>query len=178
MPANVVITLTGPDRVGIVEEVTRALLEVDGNVESSRMARLGGEFAIIALVALPTGADTQVEAALESLTAAGYRVTVSRTESGPGVAEAGWRPYKIAVQGADHEGIIHEIAAGLSRNGITIESMETGVAQAPVSGSLLFWMTALVAAPPEVLEADWTAKLRHAAEQSGVDVDVASTGAL
>ena len=177
MRTNVVITLTGPDRVGIVEEVTQALLEIDCNVESSRMARLGGEFAIIALVTLPADTHAEVELAMAPLVAAGYRVTASRTDSGAGVVQAGWRPYKIAVQGADHEGIIHEIAAGLSRNGITIESMETGVSEAPVSGSPLFWMTALVAAPPGVVEADWTAKLRHAAEQSGVDVEVASTAA-
>jgi len=172
MPTNLVLTLTGPDRIGIVEEVTRVLFEAGGNVESSRMARLGGEFAVIALVALPGGGVGDVEDALEPLIAAGYRVTVSGTGAATGVAQAGWRPYHIAVQGADHEGIIHEIAAGLSRAGITIESIETGVTEAPISAAPLFWMTALVAVPPELVEAEWTAALKHAAEQSGVDVDV------
>lgn len=173
MRTNVVITLTGPDRIGIVEEVTQALLEVGGNVESSRMARLGGEFAIIALVAMHSESVAQIDQTLTSLVAAGYRVTVGRTERESGAAQAGWRPYKIAVQGADHEGIIHEIAAGLSHNGITIESMETGVSEAPVSGAPLFWMSALVAVPPDVAEGEWTTRLRDAADQSNVDVEVA-----
>ena len=177
MPTNLVLTLTGPDRIGIVEEVTRVLLEAVGNVESSRMARLGGEFAVIALVALPSGGIGDIEDALEPLIAAGYRVTVTRTGAAAGVVQAGWRPYRIAVQGADHEGIIHEIAGGLSSAGITIESVETGVAEAPISGAPLFWMTALVAVPPQLAEAEWTAALKHAAEQSGVDVDVAGAEA-
>ena len=172
MRTNVVLTLTGPDRIGIVEQVTDALLQVGGNVESSRMARLGGEFAIIALVATSGEGRASVESALDSLVAAGYRVTVTGTDATAGAAQAGWRPYKIAVQGADHEGIIHEIAAGLSRSGVTIESMETGVAEAPVSGAPLFWMSALVAAPPQLTEAGWIAQLHAAAEQSNVDVDV------
>jgi glycine cleavage system transcriptional repressor len=175
MPSNVVMTLTGPDRIGIVEDVTEALLEVGGNVGSSRMARLGGEFAIIALVSLPSGSVAEVERALAPLADSGYRVTVGGGVGETGAAKPGWRPYSISVQGADHEGIIHEIAAGLSHNGITIESMETGIAEAPVSGAPLFWMTALVAAPPALDESDWMAQLARAAEQSNVDVEVAAT---
>ena len=50
MQRNLVLTLTGPDRIGIVEGVTKLLVDRDGNVEMSRMARLGGEFAILMLV--------------------------------------------------------------------------------------------------------------------------------
>ena len=50
MPKNIVLTLTGRDKVGIVENVTSVIAKRDGNVESSRMARLGGEFAMLMLV--------------------------------------------------------------------------------------------------------------------------------
>jgi len=56
MKRNLVLTLTGPDRIGIVEKVTGLLLERGGNVETSRMARLGGEFAVLMLVSLPPSA--------------------------------------------------------------------------------------------------------------------------
>ena len=56
MSKNFVLTLTGPDRIGIVERVTRVLLDRGGNVETSRMARLGGEFAILMLVSMPADA--------------------------------------------------------------------------------------------------------------------------
>ena len=38
---NVVFTLTGTDRIGLVDDITELLLALDGNVETSRMARLG-----------------------------------------------------------------------------------------------------------------------------------------
>ena len=50
---NVVFTLTGTDRIGLVDDITELLLALDGNVETSRMARLGGEFAVLMLVSLP-----------------------------------------------------------------------------------------------------------------------------
>ena len=53
MDTNIVFTLTGPDRIGLVEHVTRLMLGLDGNVETSRAVRLGGEFAILMLVTLP-----------------------------------------------------------------------------------------------------------------------------
>ena len=52
MNKEIVLTLTGHDRVGIVKEITNVLVKHGGNVVNSRMARLGGEFAMLALVAL------------------------------------------------------------------------------------------------------------------------------
>ena len=53
MRKNIVFTLTGTDRTGLVEEITKLLLDLGGNVETSRMARLGGEFAVLMLVSIP-----------------------------------------------------------------------------------------------------------------------------
>src|SRR4051794_4672151 len=75
MQRQFVLTLTGPDRIGIVERVTRLLLDRGGNVETSRMARLGGEFAILSLVSMPAEQFAGLGADLESLAAEGYKVT-------------------------------------------------------------------------------------------------------
>ncbi|MDZ4063169.1 MAG: ACT domain-containing protein, partial [Coriobacteriia bacterium] len=142
MRTNIMFTLTGPDRVGIVEEVTGALLKLGANVETSRMARLGGEFAILMLVTLPETRQDEVQPALSYLSEQGYTITTRPTGEAIGHAPADRHTHKIEVVGADHEGIIHEIAQGLSQRGINIESMETGTTRAPVSGTPLFTMTA------------------------------------
>ena len=172
MRTDIVLTLTGNDRVGIVEEVTRALLALDGNVESSRMARLGGEFAILALVSLPVEHVVKVEPALADFVAAGYKLSVSETGTAASGEHAGWVPYEIEVTGADHEGIIHDVAERLSRLGINIESAETSTVAAPVTGVPLFTMTAQVAVPREVAETDWVAAVAAAGEEENVDIDV------
>jgi glycine cleavage system transcriptional repressor len=69
---NIVLTLTGTDRVGIVEEVTQLLLKLGGNIETSRMSRLGGEFAILMLVSLPSDLSASLDQAISELPARGY----------------------------------------------------------------------------------------------------------
>lgn len=159
MPRECVLTLTGPDRIGIVEEVTKLLLDRGGNVVTSRMARLGGEFAILLLAALPEGRDADLEDALRSLTDRGYKATVTRAAGPAAVTHRGWRPYRIEVQGADHEGIIHEVARYLAGHGISIETVESETAPAPVTATPLFFMTAQVVVPPESESGGWEAGL-------------------
>lgn len=172
MLTDIVFTLTGRDRVGIVEEVTKLFLELGGNVEASRMARLGGAFAIIMLASLPASSLAGLDDSLAHLTAEGYTVTVTPIAPAPAGAHAGWLAYRIEVHGADHEGIIHEIAAGLSASGINIESAETATARAPQSGTPLFSMVALVAVPPDLPDSVWQGKLKDAAHLSNVDITV------
>ena len=172
MRTDVVFTLTGPDRIGIVEEVSRALLELGGNVGTSRMARLGGEFAILMLVSLPDGSRADLEAAFAPLVAQGYKVTIGQTDAQVSAEHSAWLAYEVRVSGADHEGIVHEVAAGLSRLGINIESAETSTAAAPISGAELFTMTAQVAVPPSLNETDWISALSTAGDESNVDIEV------
>lgn len=175
MRTDIVLTLTGPDRVGIVEEVTRVLLDLDGNVDTSRMARLGGEFAILMQASLPKERLARVEDAFAELSGQGYSLTI-RPAHPSEVVHPDWRAYRVTVSGADHEGIVHEVAAVLSAAGITIEAAETGTTAAPVSGTPLFHMSALVLVPPSVEEADWMWAVAEAGERSGVDVTVTAAG--
>ncbi len=176
MPRNLVLTVTGPDRVGMVEEVAGLVAARGGNVEVSRMARLGGEFAILMLVAVPDDRLDGLEADLGHLANRGY--TVSTTQARPGAsAHPDSRRYRIAVQGADHEGIIQEVARYLSRLGINIESADSDTVPAPISGVPLFTMTAEVAVPPAPeCPVDWETGLRELAAHQNLEVDVEPVG--
>jgi len=172
MRTDIVLTLTGPDRVGIVEDVSKAMLDLGGNIETSRMARLGGEFAILALVSVPSERVDELEAALAHLSDEGYKVTTIRTRAAAQAAPAGtW--YRIEVEGADHEGIIQTIAHGLSQRGINIESAETWTTGAPTTGQPLFCMTALVVVPTSLETSEWMAELDEAGREANVDITVA-----
>lgn len=170
MRANIVLTLTGKDRIGIVEEITEVLLKQGGNVENSRMARLGGEFAVLMLVSLPAEHVDGLEKSLAALTAQGYKVTTSRTEDAP--AGGGRSHYQLEVVGADHEGIIHEIAQSLSQRSINIESMETTIRRAPITGSPLFSMVAQVAVPSGSGSEDWRTALDETSHRLNVEVAI------
>jgi glycine cleavage system transcriptional repressor len=172
MHRNLVLTLTGPDRIGIVEKVTGLLVGRGGNVEISRMARLGGEFAILMLASVPVEQVAGLESDLERLVGDGYKVTTVQARQGHAEAHAGWLPYRIEVQGADHEGIIQEVARYLSHRGINIESMESETTPAPISGVPLFRMTAEVAVPPALAGEGWEAGLEDLSGQLNLEIRV------
>jgi glycine cleavage system transcriptional repressor len=172
MPRSFVLTLTGPDRVGLVEELTRLVLAREGNVDTSRMARLGGAFAVLMLVTLPDDSPQAFETDLAPLRSSGFHVHLA--DAGPDRADArsGWHPFRIEVHGADHEGIIHEVARYLSLQGINIESLDTETSLAPVTAAPLFDMVAIVAVPPTLEGSNWEHGLDEVADRQNVEITV------
>ncbi len=175
MQKNFVLTLTGPDRIGIVERMTGLLLGRGGNVETSRMTRLGGEFAILMLVSIPEDRLAGLDADLETLTAQGYKFTTTPTDRTYAESHPGWLPYRIEVQGADHEGIIHEVAHYLSARGVNIESVDSETIPAPTTGSPLFAMTAQLAVPPGQAGQGWEAGLAEIGDRMNLDIRVSAS---
>jgi glycine cleavage system transcriptional repressor len=176
MQTYLMLTLSGRDRVGIVEQVTGRLAALACNVETSRMVHLGGEFAMLMLVAAPDAMISHVEAMVSALNAEGFRASATRTEA-PKSQPPGWAMFEISVRGADHEGIIHEVTRQLAGRGINIESMDTSASPAPNSGAPLFAMTALVAAPPAaVTDSAWRDDLERAASRLNVDISTKRVG--
>ncbi len=172
MQKTFVLTLTGPDRIGFVEKVTGLLFERGGNVETSRMARLGGEFAILMLASLPAEETSRLEADLQALAGSGYKVTATPVERTAVESFPGWLPFTIQVEGADHEGIIHQVAGYLSELGINIESIDSECTPAPTSGVPLFAMTARVVVPPGLAGKAWQDGLEALGDRLNLDVQV------
>lgn len=172
MQADIVLTFTGHDRVGIVESVTEILVKHGGNVQSSRMARLGGEFAMLMLVSLPEPALDSLEPGFNPLRNEGYQILLLRTADNHAEKYKGWLPYEIEVLGADHEGIIYEIASHLSKQGINIETMDTGTIRAPMSGTPLFTMKAIVLVSPQLPFNKWRAALDEIGDRLNVNIEV------
>ena len=172
MSKNIVLTLTGHDRVGIVKEITNVLVKYGGNVETSRMARLGGEFAMLALIALRASDLSALEPELQKLRDEGFQISLLTTEADHAMKYTGWLPYQIEVQGADHEGIIYEVAQHLAQQGINIEDMETTTTPAPMSGTLLFTMQATILVPPQLPFHKWSDALEEIGDKLNVTVEV------
>jgi len=172
MKKEIVLTLTGHDRVGIVKEITNVLVKNGGNVENSRMARLGGEFAMLALASLNDKNIPALEADFQKLREEGFQITLLQTENDHTRKFAGWLPYQIEVLGADHEGIIYEIAQHLAGQGINIEDAETTTTPAPMSGTPLFKMQATVLVPPDLPFHKWSDALEEIGDKLNVTVEV------
>jgi glycine cleavage system transcriptional repressor len=169
MRKHIVLTASGIDRPGVIEEFTKLLLHFDGNVEASRMSRLGGAFAMLMLVSAPDEKLEELRAALAELHYVKYdvhtRITdVKEPDTGPTFTPCG-----ITVTGADHMGIIHQITRYLAEQGINVETMNTEVISAPMSGSPLFTMSAVVRVPAKLSVEDLREALEYIGEEVGVE---------
>jgi glycine cleavage system regulatory protein len=76
-----VLTVIGPDRPGLVELLSRIIAGHGGNWLESRMNRLGGQFAGIIRVEIPTAAEPALAAALAGLSS--QSLTVVCRSDGP-----------------------------------------------------------------------------------------------
>jgi glycine cleavage system regulatory protein len=172
MKTYLVITVTCPDRPGIVERITDVVVRHSANWEDSRMARLGGHFAGIVMVSVArTDAQTLTQSLL-TLGDADTTITVKATrfdEPAPSVRRA---LYHLHLMGADHEGIVHKVSAHLAARGINVESMETRLTRAPMSAAPLFHMDAIVSVPPGLLLEELESSMQQIGESLGVDIDV------
>lgn len=141
-----VITASGDDQVGLVQRFTSRIAEAGCNIEDSRMALLGGQFAIIMLVSGRWDALSKLEGRLDQLAGElGLSIIHKRTRE----AERGQPlvPYHIEVVAMDHPGIVHSLADFFSRQGINIEELDTDTYPAPHTGTPMFRVDMVVGIP-------------------------------
>lgn len=151
--------------------MSEIILKFDGNVESSRMVRLRGDFATLMFITAPEDKIEDLKTALNDVHFAAYDVHTHLSEvSEP--KEASAAPCAITVLGADHMGIIHQITKYLAEQGINVETMTTEVVAAPMSGSPLFTMSAVVRVPPQLSTDDLREALEFIGDECGVDTKV------
>lgn len=171
MRKQLVLTASGRDRIGIVEEVAALILRHGGNIETSRMVRLGGDFAMLIFVTAPEDRIEELRNALSEVHYTKFDVHTRLSEVDDH-GDAGAVPCAITVLGADHVGILHEIARYLGQQGINVETMTTEVVAAPMSGTPLFTMSAVVRVPPKLAIDDLREALEFIGEEVGVDTQV------
>ena len=173
MKTYLVVTITCPDRPGIVERITEVLVAQEANWEESRMARLGGDFAGIVLISVAPHRAESLAADLRALGSEQMAVVVKPTQPAESDALAGGTLYELRLTGADHEGIVHKVSAYLASQGINVETMQTEVVPAPMSAAPLFQMEAQIKVPVRLTLADLRGNLERIGDELGVDIEVA-----
>jgi glycine cleavage system regulatory protein len=169
--ADLVLTLIGPDRPGLVEAVADPIAAHGGNWLESRMAHLAGQFAGILRVEVPDDRAPALVEALRRLEQRGLRVTV---EAGPRPPPARNRRLLVVdVVGLDRPGIVRELSHVLAERGVNIEELATDRSTAAMSGELLFRSRARVDVPDQIDAAELRARLEKVAADLMVQVSVA-----
>ena len=144
MNTSLVMTLIAEDRPGLVDAISGAIAEQDGNWLESRMSRLGGQFAGILRIELPAANQDKLTDTLRALDASGLTVSVHQDTRGK--APAGELRI-LEVVGHDRPGIVRQISHALAAHGVNVEEISSEVASAAMSGELLFKARAKVILP-------------------------------
>lgn len=145
MQRSLVMTVIGEDRPGLVDSVASLVAEHGGNWLESRMSRLGGQFAGIVHVEVPTEKERLLAAALENLRGRGLTIVV-HSEQRKSLPTP--EPTSVLdIVGQDRPGIVREISKTLASYGVNVEELHTECASAAMSGETLFKATAKLTIP-------------------------------
>ena len=147
--AYATVTAIGKDRVGIVDDIAGFLTGLGHNIEESRMALLGGEFAGIVLVSGDESAVDRLVHEADSFGArAGLTVRVVGTDNPPN--DRADPPYRLSAYSLDTPGLVHAVSSVLRDLSINIEDLESYVTAAPWTGAPMFRMEARIVLPSSV----------------------------
>ena len=174
---DLVLTLLGPDRPGLVELVAGIVAGHGGNWLESRMTRLGGQFAGILRAELP---EAQVKAALAALADLERRglkvVATSAPDAGAAAAGASPRVMDLELVGLDRPGIVREISQLLAASGVNVEELTTERKSAPMSAEMLFEAHAHVRVPAGTDVASLRGALERLASDLMVEIRLEERG--
>ena len=162
-PPVVVITAVGRDKPGIIAALTRAVLDLGGNLDDATMTRLHGAFATMVAARLPAGkTEEDARTALAPVASEmGLTVTV---QSVPDEHQEAPPDTLLTVYGADKPGIVHAVASHLAARTINITDMDTRLAGTPESPVYIMLLEAVVG------DLDLSQDLADLRRELGVDI--------
>jgi len=173
-----IITAYGPDRPGLVSSLAKTVLDAGGNVENTRMARLGDDCNVMMLVSFADSSPVERRAfARVAEEIPGLTVKVRPTASGVKRDARGeelmpdtsrWR--RVFLHGTDFKGSLHAVTSYLGAERINIETLNTDSQRAPFGDDDLFTMEAVIEIGPDVSLAKFKKTMDRLKRKLGVDI--------
>ena len=164
-----VMTAVGPDRPGLVNEISKLICELGANIEDSRMAALGGEFAIVMLLAGSADALTNIERRGGALgSELGLQLFFKQTSAA--TPSAATLRYRLQVTGLDQPGIVRQVTGVLAKFEVNVAAMDTSVVHAAMTGTPTFVLKAELQVPGSVPLTRLREALGEACDEANLDV--------
>lgn len=165
-----ILLSTGKDRPGIVDDISTLLFEKGANIEESRMAFMGGCFTAMTLFSCSPEQAGAIEGSLAELRRLGIETHLHPAEDPAAGPPQPGLPLKIEIVSMDHPGIVQKVVHLLRRHGVNIESLETQVTRAPLSGAPLFDLRIEAKVPAEKPVGRVKDQLASLAEEMNLDL--------
>jgi glycine cleavage system transcriptional repressor len=172
--SQLIITAVGPDRPGIVGELTAHLHAAGANLLDSRMVNLRGEFSMMILIELvDEDAAAMLSRDLPSLgQSMSLRLTVSPQDPRAAPKPIEGLPFVLKTYSMDQPGIVARLTAVLQKLGVNIEDLSARQESAPFAGSPLFQTEMRLTVPKTVNLNQLRAQLEQVGNDLNCDVDL------
>ncbi|MEI8197339.1 MAG: ACT domain-containing protein [Phycisphaerae bacterium] len=169
---QLLLTAMGPDKPGLVGELTGHLHAGGANIVDSRMVNLRGQFAIILLIEAAEAPLAKLRHDLPTL-ARHMGLNVLLADHAPAVAaQVTGLPFKLKTYSLDQPGLVHKITDVLRAHGVNIEELQARQESAAFAGSTLFVMEMRLTVPGTVAVRKLRAELEKQAETLNCDLDL------
>ncbi|MFC0117583.1 glycine cleavage system protein R [Pseudoalteromonas xiamenensis] len=142
---QLVLTIIGKDRPGLVEEISTTVLNHHGNWLTSNLSYLAGHFAGIVQLEVADEHLQPLQSALSELPSLDIRI-----ECGDGEMDTNKEAERInlIITGNDRPGIVQELASVIRHKGANITQLSSKQRSAPNWGVPIFSAMATVTLPP------------------------------
>jgi len=134
---QLVLSALGEDQPGIIDKLSHCVLDSGCNISDSRMAVLGGDFAILLLIDGNWNTIAKLEGQIAILgKRLGLSITARRTARK--ATRKDLLPYGVDVVSLDQPGIVYNLASFFSKRKINIQEMATASYAAAHTGTPMF----------------------------------------
>ena len=168
MRIKLIITANGPDRKGIVSEISSIIGYHNCNIETSKMVRLENEFSMLILIEAEKTAKKSLYLDLKKIK--DLKFEIIETKKNHDIIYE--NKFHLYINGADNEGIVYQFSNYLSKMNINIEEINTDIKNAPVSATPLFMMDVIIGSRKKINERKIIIELNKIAEKLGVEVEL------
>ena len=146
---QLVLSALGEDKPGIIDELSRCVLNSGCSILDSRMTVLGGDFALLLQVGGNWNNIARLENQLGGLEERlGLTITTRHCSDRKGRRDL--LPYGVDVVALDQPGIVYNLARFFSQRQINIQEMVTACYAAPHSGTPMFSVHLTVDIPADI----------------------------
>ena len=139
---KIIIYVSGKDRIGIISDISKEISELNGNIETSKMIKSYDKFNMLLLVSINSNRVNDLKNNFKiysDLNVLIDDINVGKNEN--------LDKYIFILKGANTEGIVHQYTNLFSKNRVNILDMNTKIVNAPVTGSPLFYVKAVILIP-------------------------------
>lgn len=140
---QMVLTAIGPDRPGLVKEISSVIHDCGANLEDSRMAVLAGDFALLILFSGTTECLENIKSKCKLIEEKlSFNISFKQATQRPEDRE--YTLYQLQGTGVDQPGIIHRVSEILADFEINVLSLESKLTRAAFHGTSMFSFNATI----------------------------------